>query len=104
MKKFIPVLAVISILALVTSAGATSIDTSMKDATSAVCTTIKSIQGSAFLTLIAMLMFIGGGVMIWLKMRGGLALLLTGFIGYFLIKQSLAIAQAFKLLPTGCTA
>lgn len=101
MKKFIPVLAVISIMALTTSAGA--IDTGMKDATTAVCTTIKSIQGSAFLTLIAMLMFIGGGVMIWLKMRGGLALLLTGFIGYFLVKQSLAIANAFKLLPAGCT-
>lgn len=103
-KQYLPILAIIAVLAASSSAGAINLDSGMSEATNTVCQTIKGIQNSAFLTLIAMVMFIGGGVMMWLKMRGGMALAITGFVGYFLVKQSLAIAQAFKLLPKGCTA
>lgn len=83
------------------SLGSTTLDT----ATTNVCKVLKDLQGSNFVKLIALVMFVAGMVMMWLKIRGGMALSITAFVGYALITQSLAIANAFGLLPktSGCT-
>ncbi|ASN83294.1 hypothetical protein [Deinococcus ficus] len=104
-KKVLPVLVVVSIMAAFGNAGAIGdVDAGLSKATTAVCDTIKGLQESMFVRMIAMVMFIAGIGMMWLKMRGGMALSLTGFLGYFIIMQSMKIAKSFGLVPdTGCT-
>lgn len=100
-----PVLGAVALLAVAQVAGAQTginLDASLAPATTTICETIKGVQNSAFLAIVAVVMFVGGLFMMWLKMRGGMALAITGFIGYFLIKQSLNVAAALKITPATC--
>lgn len=86
-------------LAGMTSAGA--IDASLKPATDSVCKNMKDLQASTFVGVIAIIMTFAGGLMIWFKARGGLAMVAFGVIGYFFIKNLTGIASSLGLKACG---
>jgi len=85
------------------SGGAINVDDAagLGKATGVVCATLTSLADSAFVSMIAIVMFVGGLAMIWLKMRGGMALAITAFLGYFIVKQSMGIAKSLGFAK-GC--
>jgi len=105
LNRAAPILGAVALLAVCQVAGAQTainLDTSLAPATTAICNTIKGIQTSAFLAIIAVVMFVAGLGMMWLKVRGGMGLAIGGFVGYFLVKQSLNIAKTVGILPASC--
>ena len=96
-----PVLGVIALLSVCQVASAQNgidLESSLAPAVTAICDTIRGIQSSTFLSIIALVMFVSGLAMMWLKVRGGMGLAITGFVGYFLIKQSLQIATTLTIV------
>lgn len=82
-------------------AGATGLDTQLNPAATQICKNLDAIANSAFVSVIALAMFVGGGAMIWLKIRGGMALAAFGLIGFFIVKKLVPIAKSFGIIPAG---
>jgi|GEM_PF-5903685 len=90
---------VAALLAL-SAAGAVTIDKSLETATQTLCDNLKAIQSSAFVAAIAVVMFVVGGFMFWFKVRGALAMMVTGLVGFMIIKNIVSVANSFGL--KGC--
>lgn len=82
---------------------ASSIDTSLNPAATQICKNLDSVAKSAFVSVIALVMFVGGLLMVWLKQRGGLALAAFGLVGFFVVKQLVPIAKSMGIVPAGIT-
>lgn len=97
-------LASLIFLCVLGSAGAAGIDfeTSMSPAAKLICDAADGFIKSPLLTAGAFGMFLAGGAMAYFKVRGGLSLMITAFVGYVLLKQIIPIAKVLGLLPKGC--
>lgn len=91
------------LLSLMGTAGATGLDASLNPAATQICKNLDAIANSAFVSVIALAMFVGGGAMVWLKIRGGMGLAAFGLVGFFVVKKLVPIAKSFGILPAGIT-
>ncbi len=92
------------VLALSGNAHATAaddLDSSLNPAATQICKNLDAIAKSAFVSVIALVLFVAGGIMIWLKVRGGMVLAASGLIGFFLVKKLVPIAKSFGIVPEG---
>lgn len=99
-----PALVALGVMALLGAANAASaIDTAANTAAAGMCTQLKALTESAFVAIVAVAMFVGGGIMWWLKVRGGFAMMAGGLLGFFLVKQLIPLAKGFGILPSAVT-
>lgn len=96
-------LALILMTVLGSMAGATGLDSQLNPAATQICANLNAIAKSAFVSVIALVMFVGGAAMIWLKIRGGMGLAAFGLIGFFVVKNLVPIAKSFGIVPSGIT-
>ena len=82
-----------------TAAG--DLDSSLNPAATQICKNLDAIAKSAFVSVVALVLFVAGGIMIWLKVRGGMVLAASGLIGFFLVKKLVPIAKSFGIVPEG---
>ena len=83
-----------------TGAGATVDLSGLQNAGNQVCALLNQISTHMLVGVVAFVMFVAGAFMMWMKIRGGMALAITAFVGYFLVRQSVAIARGLGI--TGC--
>ena len=96
-------LALIVMTVISSMAGATGLDTQLNPAATQICTNLNAIAKSAFVSVIALVMFVAGCVMVWLKARGGMGMAAFGLIGFFVVKNLVPIAKSFGIVPSGIT-
>lgn len=106
-EQLVPLLA-LSLFAVLLATGhahaqtaASDLDSSLNPAATQICKNLDAIAKSAFVSVIALVLFGVGGIMIWLKVRGGIALALSGLVGFFIVKKLVPIAKSFGIVPEG---
>lgn len=77
-----------------------NLSTSLNPAAVKICSALTEFTQSGFVAMIGAGMFVIGGIMWWMKQRGGFAMMVGGLVGYYVVKQLVPIAKGFGIVPS----